>query len=195
MLARDMIIKYIKLGLIGLNPQPKDLENCPEISHCSIDLSIGGTFWVPKQNVPNPFNVAINDPREYFELLQVPKHQPLILKPLQTVLAHTEEYVGSNTHTITTKIRAKSSASGANLLVGSDALFGDPGFNSRWTLRLTNMSNTTLHIPVGSKVAQIYFHRLETELDEAPLYESHRNKTAQDWSPESMLPKLIKVKQ
>lgn len=122
----------------------------------------------------------------------------ILLGPGETILAHTEEFIGGR-NCCTSEMKARSSLGRCFIEVCKCAGMGDVGYINRWTMEITNNSRHR-HIPlkVGMRVAQIKFYEVE------PIRDSDYSKTGkyQDvegldmlkkkWKPESMLPKLYK---
>ncbi len=120
----------------------------------------------------------------------------IILEPGETILAHTEEFIGGRNH-ITTMMKARSSLGRNFIEVCKCAGWGDVGYTNRWTMEITNNSrHYSIPLVVGRRIAQIIFFETGTVLEsdytktgkyqgEAPLSEIKKT-----WRPEDMLPKL-----
>ena len=129
----------------------------------------------------------------------------LVLLPGETVLAHTEEFIGGM-RGVTTMMKCRSSLGRCCVAVCKCAGWGDIGYVNRWTMEITNLSNTTkIVLPAGARIAQIVFmYTGETHRQYQGKYQSkidcwgpaHAEEVVQrlrdQWSPESMLPKLYK---
>ncbi|MEK7568839.1 MAG: dCTP deaminase [Patescibacteria group bacterium] len=120
----------------------------------------------------------------------------IILEPGETVLAHTDEFIGGRNH-ITTMMKARSSLGRNFIEVCKCAGWGDVGYTNRWTMEVTNNSrHYSIPLVVGRRIAQIIFFEtgpiLESDYTKAGKYQSGESladlKAA--WRPESMLPKL-----
>ena len=122
--------------------------------------------------------------------------QVIVLDPGETILAHTEEFIGG-VHEITTMMKARSSMGRSFITVCKCAGWGDVGYANRWTMEITNVSRFyRVPLVVGSRVAQIVFLRT------GPLYGADYTdggvyaRTADvtrleaEWRPEMMLPKM-----
>lgn len=120
----------------------------------------------------------------------------ILLRPGETILGHTEEFIGGASRGITTMMKARSSA-GRNLIqTCHDAGMGDVGYHTRWTLEITN-NNRDHSVPlvVGRRIAQLIFFEVD-EITDADYtsggkYQTSSNlKTIKEtWAPEDMLPK------
>ena len=64
--------------------------------------------------------------------------------------------------------------------------YGDVGYISRWTMEISNHTQTTIWVPVGFRICQLTFEYVGETLKE---YHGKYGKRDQQWSPEDMLPK------
>jgi dCTP deaminase len=125
-----------------------------------------------------------------------PEDKVIILRPGETILAHTNEFIGGRDH-ITTMMKARSSMGRNFIEVCKCAGWGDVGYINRWTMEITNNSkNYIIPLVVGRRIAQIIF--FETGPIEKSGYEkSGKYQTSasikdlkKQWSPQMMLPRL-----
>lgn len=130
-------------------------------------------------------NYSINFPEEKRK-----KKDVILLSPGETILAHTEEYIGArNFHT--TKMFCRSSYGRLGISVCMCAGLGDVGYVNRWTMEITNRNeNLTVPLFVGSKIAQIAFYTLDQEPKRK--YQGYQigEEPWKNWFPEQMLPRL-----
>ena len=127
-----------------------------------------------------------------------PSDKVILLQPGETILAHTNEFIGGRNH-ITTMMKARSSMGRNFVEVCKCAGWGDVGFFNRWTMEITNNSvNYAIPLVVGRRIAQIIFFETGPILD-TNYADKGKYQTSQDikemkktWKPESMLPKLYK---
>lgn len=93
------------------------------------------------------------------------------------------------------KPRSSLNRLGLNMNVG----WGDPGFVSHWGVTLTNPTNQTVCIPVGSSVCQLVFYKTSASSSYSGSYQvegravgpvEHAQAT---WKPEHILPKPLRV--
>ncbi len=122
--------------------------------------------------------------------------QVIILEPGETVLAHTQEFIGGRNH-ITTMMKARSSLGRNFIEVCKCAGWGDVGYTNRWTMEITNNSrHYSIPLVVGRRIAQIIFFEtgpiLESDYTKAGKYQNGDpiEEIKKTWSPENMLPKL-----
>ncbi|MBU1292582.1 hypothetical protein KJ819_00760 [Patescibacteria group bacterium] len=125
-----------------------------------------------------------------------PDDKVIVLRPGETILAHTNEFIGGKDH-ITTMMKARSSMGRNFIEVCKCAGWGDVGYINRWTMEITNNSkNYIIPLVVGRRIAQIIFFEtgpiLERDYTKAGKYAKSTNlsELKKSWKPESMLPQL-----
>ncbi len=125
-----------------------------------------------------------------------PTDKIIILRPGETILAHTNEFIGGKNH-ITTMMKARSSMGRNFIEVCKCAGWGDVGYINRWTMEITNNSkNYIIPLVVGRRIAQIVFFEtgeiLERDYSVLGKYSSSTNVAVlkKEWKPQMMLPKL-----
>lgn len=127
-----------------------------------------------------------------------PKDKVILLRPGETILAHTNEFIGGREH-ITTMMKARSSLGRSFIEVCKCAGWGDVGYINRWTMEITNNSkNYIIPLIVGRRIAQIIFFETGPIMG-ADYSKSGKYNTSSDievlkknWKPSDMLPKLYK---
>ncbi len=129
-----------------------------------------------------------------------PNDKVILLKPGETILAHTNEYIGGKNH-ITTMMKARSSMGRSFIEVCKCAGWGDVGYMNRWTMEITNNSrNYSIPLVVGRRIAQIVFFETGaingidySEIKTSKYASSTDIKILKkNWKPTDMLPKLYK---
>lgn len=125
-----------------------------------------------------------------------PKDKVIILRPGETILAHTNEFIGGRDH-ITTMMKARSSLGRNFIEVCKCAGWGDVGYTNRWTMEITNNSkNYIIPLVVGRRIAQIIFFEtgpiLKSDYARSGKYQSKGSLKAlkKSWEPSMMLPRL-----
>lgn len=125
-----------------------------------------------------------------------PTDKVIMLRPGETILAHTNEFIGGR-DSITTMMKARSSMGRNFIEVCKCAGWGDVGYVNRWTMEITNNSkNYIIPLVVGRRIAQIVFFEtgpiLARDYTVTGKYASSTDmkKLKKDWSPEAMIPKL-----
>ena len=111
----------------------------------------------------------------------------IVVEPGTTILAHTQEIVGSRAG-ITTTMHARSSIGRSSLSVCKCAGAGDVGYVSHWTMEISNHSTCSISIPVGLRICQIKFDFVGETLKE---YQGKYGQESQ-WTPYDMLPRLFR---
>lgn len=125
-----------------------------------------------------------------------PDDRVILLAPGETILGHTQEFIGGKNH-ITTMMKARSSLGRSFIEVCKCAGWGDVGYTNRWTMEITNNS-AHYYIPlvVGRRIAQIIFYEtgpiLESDYAKSGKYQTSGSLGAlkKSWKPEMMLPQL-----
>jgi len=125
-----------------------------------------------------------------------PNDKIIFLDPGETILAHTNEFVGGKHH-ITTMMKARSSMGRVFIEVCKCAGWGDVGYTNRWTMEITNNSRYyTIPLVVGRRIAQIIFFETGPILHDNYVVKGKYQTTddikkiKKEWTPVSMLPKL-----
>lgn len=126
----------------------------------------------------------------------------ILLEPGETVLAHTLEFIGGNDNRITTKMQARSSMGRSFIEICKCAGMGDIGYCNRWTMEITNNSQSQrIPLVAGMRVAQLVFFETEgvseklfADYSATRKYQSSQNlvEMVRSWHPEMMKPKLYK---
>lgn len=193
--------------------QPFDKKN---LGNCSYDVTIGPHYYraYRKENdLYDPYNEdnvrstwtlyhaeSLQETINCYsyrcpaiEELNPPRGAKLIiLHPRETILAHTNEFIGGRGN-ITTMMKARSSIGRNFIEVCKCAGWGDVGYINRWTMEITNNSDYYIPLIVGSRIAQIVFmytgevkHPYQSKYQSSTDLETIKN----DWSPTDMLPKI-----
>lgn len=130
-----------------------------------------------------------------------PNDKVILLEPGETILAHTNEFIGG-IKDITTMMKARSSLGRSFIEVCKCAGWGDVGYTNRWTMEITNNStHYAIPLVVGRRIAQIIFFEtgeiLDKDYNKEGKYNSNADikKLKRDWVPEMMVPKLHKDKE
>lgn len=223
-LSNKKILEEMKMGDIII--EPFILKN---LSTSSYDVTLGEYYYKEKEinkyenNIFNIWSkadvervwdvknihkaeIAENVFKNFkFDFVGIsPKDKVILLNPGETILAHTNEYIGGK-NKITTMMKARSSLGRSFIEVCKCAGWGDVGYVNRWTMEITN--NSTKHkIPlvVGRRIAQIIFFETGeivgedyTKIKESGKYSKSTDVSIlkQNWEPEQMLPKLYKDKE
>ncbi len=171
--------------------QPKEYKNIYNIYSKKDTELIWGTEPLRAERAKEAlahFNFSFDGIRE--------DDKVILLKPGETILAHTNEYIGGR-DSVTTMMKARSSMGRDFINVCKCAGWGDVGYVNRWTMEISNSSqHYIIPLVVGRRIAQLVF--FETGPIEAGDYSSTGKYSSstdlkqlkKDWKPELMLPKL-----
>lgn len=213
-LSNKKILEEMKNGNIFISPFKKE-----NLATSSYDVTLGEYFFAeqPAKHFQNIFNIYEKDhvdrvwgtkpikaraAKEVFKDYKFdfgnisPSDKVILLAPGETILGHTNEFIGGKNH-ITTMMKARSSLGRSFIEVCKCAGWGDVGYINRWTMEITNNSNH-YYIPlvVGRRIAQIVFFETGKILNEDYTKTGKYNttgdikKTIRKWKPISMLPRL-----
>ena len=215
LLSHDAILRHFKEGNIVIAP-----FDDRKLKTVSYDVSLGNWFWREghpdgRATVHNLYDEsstrrvwqgphqaeAAKDVSERLglELKNIkPEDKIVILRPGETVLAHTEEFIGGR-NKVVAKMYARSSMGRNFVEVCKDAGWGDVGYFNRWTMEVTNNSQYfTIPLVVGRRVGQMVFYEVEP-LKNAPDYVGEGGKyqlsqeieeVKKSWKPEMMIPRM-----
>lgn len=215
LLSERQILAHVAKGTIVIDPfDPRKLKTT------SYDVSLGEWFWRERHpngraTVHNVYDeestqyvwegplkaeeAAVAEKRLGKTFKNIPKAARVImLGPGETVLGHTEEFIGGRDICVA-KMYARSSLGRNFVEVCKDAGWGDIGYFNRWTMEITNNSRYfSIPLVVGRRIAQIVFYEVAPLLNK-PDYvgEGGKYQTSQDlevlkntWKPEMMIPRM-----
>jgi len=213
-LSNKRILKEKKKGDIVIAPFKKEYLNTS-----SYDLTLGEYYFREKKspNYMGIYNIYKKRHTEVIwgtkpekatkakevvrnpELLGLdPNMRIILLDPGETILAHTNEFIGGRNH-ITTMMKARSSLGRNFIEVCKCAGWGDVGYTNRWTMEITNHSRRyTIPLAVGGRIAQMIFFEtgeiLGSDYTKTGKYQSKKSlkDLKKEWKPQMMLPKLYK---
>lgn len=125
-----------------------------------------------------------------------PDDKVILLEPGETILAHTQEFIGGRDE-VTTMMKARSSLGRDFINVCKCAGWGDVGYINRWTMEIQNSSqHYIIPLVVGRRIAQIIFYEtgpiIARDYTASGKYQTTTDlkKLKRDWKPEMMLPQL-----
>ncbi len=213
-LSDKRILECMKEGTVII--EPFDRRN---LATSSYDVTLGEYFFAeqPPAHFENLFNIydkahvdrvwgtvpkRAKTAKELFKKYNFewngisPEDKIILLAPGETILGHTQEFIGGREH-VTTMMKARSSLGRSFISVCKCAGWGDVGYTNRWTMEIQNTS-ARYYIPlvVGRRIAQIVF--FETGAIEGADYSATGKYTSstklselkKSWKPEMMLPRL-----
>jgi len=216
LLSRDAILKHFKNGSIVIEPFDER-----KLKTTSYDVSLGEWYWREKNpsgraSIHNlyddestkkvwsgPFRAELSKNVQEslgFELKNIPNDSKIIiLGPGETILAHTEEFIGGR-DIVVAKMYARSSMGRNFVEVCKDAGWGDVGYFNRWTMEVTNNSrHYSIPLVVGRRIAQMVFYevaplqaRKTDYVAEAGKYQvsADLEELKKSWNPNMMPPKM-----
>ena len=126
------------------------------------------------------------------------KEKIILLGPGETILAHTQEFIGGKDVCVA-KMYARSSLGRNFIEVCKDAGWGDVGYFNRWTMEMTNNSkHYTIPMVVGRRIAQMVFYAVAPVgktidyVGEGGKYQRSQDlkELKESWNPYMMLPKM-----
>ncbi len=213
-LSDKKILEAIEDGSVVIEPFKRE-----NLATSSYDVTLGEYFFAeqPPKHFENLYNIydkkhvdrvwgtkphraktAKEVLKDYkFDFVGIsPSDKIILLAPGETVLGHTNEFIGGRNH-VTTMMKARSSLGRSFIEVCKCAGWGDVGYTNRWTMEITNNS-AHYYIPlvVGRRIAQIIFYEtgpiLSNGYEKSGKYQSTGSiaELKKSWSPMQMLPKL-----
>lgn len=216
LLSRNAILHHKAQGNIVIEPFAER-----KLQTASYDVALGEWFWREKApsgraTVHNPYDErstalvwegplraetlpAIQE-RTELTFQNIPPHAKIILvAPGETVLAHTEEFIGGR-NVCVSKLYARSSLGRNFVEVCKDAGWGDVGYINRWTMEITNNSRFfSIPLVVGRRIGQMVFYEVAPLAERTENYASEGGKYQQSadladliasWRPEMMVPRM-----
>jgi dCTP deaminase len=213
-LSDKKILEEMKRGDIIISP-----FNPANLSTSSYDMTLGEWFFAEQapKHFENLYNIydknhvdrvwgtkphraqsAKEVLKDYkFDFVGIaPTDKIILLAPGETILAHTNEFIGGKNH-ITTMMKARSSLGRSFIEVCKCAGWGDVGYINRWTMEITNNSSH-YYIPlvVGRRIAQLVFFETGpiagADYTATGKYNQSTDlkRLKKEWRPEMMLPRL-----
>jgi len=190
--SKPDLIRLLEEGEIVCRPEGKINPN-------SIDVSLHSVFF--RQTM----NYNLHDPygpkNDLWERGTLDEEGRINIDPGETILALTEQFIGARSK-YTTMLKAKSTSARLCLDICNSAGWGDPGYIDRWAFPLRNNGCRTIALRPKTWIAQIVFFQITTPLSVDESYAktgSYQNtddidKLIEDWTPESVLPKPLKLR-
>lgn len=148
----------------------------------SYDVRLGEFYF---DEAGSNWYVHLDDEDSINELWSGPNkaHRYVQVCPGETVLTHTQEIIGCK-ELYVPQMRTRSTIARCGLSVCRCAGVGDVGYVNKWTMEISNHTQTNLYIPVGMRIASISFSYV------GPTHRKYQGKYGQgEWKPEDMLPK------
>lgn len=201
---RDIRREIAAGNIILHDPDHDCMDN---IQNCSIDITLGPYFYRNESPIPyyNPWNEdhvnaywgqvqeasTVEDPSIGQELGLKVGARYILIRPGETILGHTQEFIGGCNH-ITTMVKARSSMGRSNVTICRDAGWGDVNFYNRWCLEISNNGTSAIILPVGARIGQIiFFYTGIPDTMYAGKYQDGKDigEMVEKWNPTMLLPK------
>lgn len=210
-LSDSEILQCIKEGKISISPL-----NQNQLSNSSYDVTLGeyyykahpesiGKFFCPwnpehlskywgEGDVKKALEVKTQDEANSFGCQIGDKI--IVIKPGDTILAHTNEFIGG-VKGVTTMMKARSSMGRSAVSICKCAGWGDVGYINRWTMEIQNSSDLHMVLLAGERVGQIVFFTTGETLRSYESKGSYQKSgdiqvIIDSWKPEMMLPRLVR---
>ena len=215
LLSDAAILRHMEKGNIVIDPFKRE-----NLKTNSYDVTLGSLFYreqppLPGKKIFNPYSeedtkAIWGEPcKAQPAMLLIKNCGPqenidsddlvILVDFHETILAHTDEFIGGRNGVVTTMMQARSGVGRCFTEVCKCAGWGDVGYVNRWTMEITNNSRYYA-IPwlVGTRIAQIAFYEVEKILDLTADYvaigkyqtENSLEKLKTNWTPSAMLPKM-----
>lgn len=180
----------------ALNPNSYDLTLGPYIARYR-RVSKSGSLLA---GMPLDLGATVGD--DAFEIEDCTERGVIRLAPGESILGHTNEFVGGRVAdgaAVNAQLRATSTAGRWGLTACRCAGHGDTGYFDRWTLEIQNCSPRPVVVPVGAVICQMVFFLVAVPKrmyqQASGNYQQHDDleKLQKEWTPERMLPKKLKA--
>lgn len=150
-LTKKEVLREIRAGRIKVTP-----FSTKNIGPSSLDLTLNNEFryFHPSQKI------YVSENTDYKKLTQKRKVRELVLEPGAFVLGITKENI-QLPDDIAGILSGRSRFARLGILVHATAAFIHPGVNNHQVLEITNVSQNTLVLKPGTKIAQLVFVRTE----------------------------------
>lgn len=190
MLSKNQILKKFEEGKIVIDPFNPNHLNLNSYDVCLGEYYI--TFNSTAIPLIDPFDDSIlHNPKNY-EIRKIPE-EGFILHPRETVLSHTEEFIGSLDPYIVPELRSKSSIERLFVEISGSSGYAEPGFINRWVFEISNRGSLPVKLYKGMRIASIFFHELSEESPGFYKGSYQEGEKLEDikrnWNPKTMLPK------
>ncbi len=213
-LSDRKILEHLKAGTVVIDPFIRE-----NLATSSYDLTLGEWYfreqpptghkkifnvyskkdtelvWHTEPHRAKPAKIALRNFQFEWDGIK-PTDQVILLEPGETILAHTNEFIGGR-NSVTTMMKARSSLGRDFINVCKCAGWGDVGYVNRWTMEISNASqHYVIPLVVGRRIAQMVFFEtgpiLGADYAASGKYASTTDLKAlkKAWNPLLMLPRL-----
>ena len=122
----------------------------------SYDCRLGEWYFQGDANVEVMHLDIPDEIRQYWGEPRQAKENKIAIRPGTTILAHTQEIIGGHNGFLA-KMYSRSTVARSGLSVCRCAGVGDVGYIGRWTMEISNHTQTTIYVPVGFRICQLTF--------------------------------------
>jgi dCTP deaminase len=205
-LSDRQILKELSNSNIWIYPFHKK-----NLSNTSYDVTLGKNYYRKSKTSPKLFLPWVEESVEEYwgtpqyaqtitddsmaDYYKIPLGtQFILLEPGELILAHTNEFIGGANY-ICSMMKCRSSLGRCGISVCKDAALGNIGYVNRWTMEVQNLSQSTVPLVVGSRIAQIMFFYTGTVIDSYDKKGIYQDKydtideLMEKWQVSDMLPK------
>lgn len=205
---RDIIREVENNGSVVIIP-----FNKKHLGSASYDVTLGENYYVQNAKYPYEFFCPWDpqhrkafwedEPRKAEAIVKEDEAKRLgvqvgdkiiVINPGETILAHTQEFIGGRRN-VTTMMHARSSMGRSCITVCKCAGSGDIGFISRYTMEIQNTGPHILILIVGQRLAQIIFFSTGEPINTYEKKGNYQKVSSEDvetltktWKPSDMLP-------
>ncbi len=180
MLGRKSILSELKKGTIVIEP-----FNIKQLGPNSYDVRLGESIFRTKERNHKVIPYIDITKESIWNPIEEKNIKYICLSPEEYILASTQEIIGAKTK-FSTLLKSRSTIARQGLQVCASAGFGDVGYANIWTLEIKNDSGHYLAIPIGIRIAQVSFYKIDGE---DGTYEGAYKQQIK-WDSSQMLPKL-----
>lgn len=180
LLSDKRIVEEMKNGNIVI--EPFDIRH---LGTNSYDCRLGEWYFQGDANVEVMHLDNPEEIRHYWGEPRQAQDGKIAIRPGTTILAHTQEVIGGRNGHLA-KMYSRSTVARSGLSVCRCAGVGDVGYIGRWTMEISNHTQTTIWVPVGFRICQLTFEAVGETLKE---YRGKYGRPDQEWTPRDMLPK------
>lgn len=152
-----VIAKYLKEGIIGIDPLPDNWRE--NIDQVSMDFRLGGNLKLFRGGTYRFVDTRKGLPEDAMEEVHLNEGDPFILEPGAFAIASTKEVLKLPSD-IVGRLEGKSSLARLGILVHSTAARFDPGWNGAPVLELGNLGPKPAILYCGMPICAFTFEKI-----------------------------------
>jgi dCTP deaminase len=179
-LSDKRIVEEMERGNIVIEP-----FNQRHLGTNSYDCRLGEWYFQGNANIEMMHLDNPEEIRGYWGEPRRAQDGKISIRPGTTILAHTQEVIGGRNGFLA-KMYSRSTVGRSGLSVCRCAGVGDVGYVNRWTMEISNHTQTTIWVPVGFRICQLTFEEVGPTLKQ---YQGKYGHPDHEWTPYDMLPK------